>query len=262
MLIVLKYGGNAMSAPDADDPLLDDIATRFRAGDRVLLVHGGGPQIDAALATSGVSKQRVYGLRITDAATLAITESVLCGTVNKALVRALARRGVPAAGISGQDCGTLVARFAEPIAGVALGYVGEIESVGTRLLDALLGAAIVPVVAPLGVTRDGVQALNVNADSSAGAIAGALAADAYVIVTNVDRVRRVPSDAASGIASLTATEAQAYLEAGTFEGGMRPKILSALDALERGAHSAIVSGSGPGALTRALAGEGTTIVRG
>lgn len=251
-----------MSAPDAADPLLDDIAERVRAGDDVVLVHGGGPQIDAALATSGVPTERVRGLRITDAATLAITESVLCGTVNKALVRALARRGVVAAGFSGQDAATLVAHAAEPIDGIALGFVGEIVSVGTNLLRALLGAGIVPVVAPLGVTEDASQALNVNADVSAGAVAGALGADAYVVVTNVERVRRVASDPGSAIASLTTSEARAYLDDGTFDGGMRPKMLSALDALARGARSAIICGSGPGALGRALAGHGTTVVWG
>ncbi len=250
-----------MAAPDAVDPLLDDIALRVRAGDRVVLVHGGGPQIDAALAKNGIVTQRVQGLRITDAATLEVTESVLCGSVNKALVRALARRGVVAAGISGEDAATLVARPVDAVDGIALGFVGEIESVGTGLLSALLGAGIVPVVAPLGITVDGRQALNVNADSSAGAIAGALAADAYVIVTNVERVRRVLSDPESGITTLTVSSAQAYLDDGTFDGGMRPKMLGALDALARGARSAVVCGSGPGALSRALAGDGTTLLR-
>jgi acetylglutamate kinase len=259
VLIVLKYGGNAMSAPEADDPLLDDIAERVRLGDGVVLVHGGGPHIDAALARSGVVTQRIDGLRITDAATLAVTESVLCGTVNKALVRALARRGIVAAGISGEDAGTLIAREMAPRAGVSLGFVGEIEAVRPALLRALLAARIVPVVAPLAVTADGLQALNVNADSSAGAIAGSLGADAYVIVTNVDRVRRVVSDPGSGMASLKVSDARAYLMDGTFDGGMVPKMESALDALTRGARSAIVCGSGPQALTNALAGAGTTI---
>ena len=251
-----------MASAATEDPLLDDIAERVRAGDRVVLVHGGGPQIDAALAKSGVVTHRVQGLRITDAATLAVTESVLCGTVNKTLVRALARRGVTAAGISGQDAATLIARTAAPIDGVALGFVGEIEAVGTTLLKALLSAKIVPVVAPLGITDDGTTALNVNADSSAGAIAGALRADAYVIVTNVERVRRHAADPLSGIAELTVSEAQAYLDDGTFDGGMRPKMHSALDALARGARSAIICGSGPGALSRAVKGDGTTLVPG
>jgi acetylglutamate kinase len=257
----LKYGGNAMAA-DGPDPLLDDIAARVAAGDRVVLVHGGGPQIDAALAERDIPTRRVAGLRVTDAATLAVTEAVLCGSVNKALVRALLRRGVLAAGVSGQDGLLLVARAAAPVAGESLGFVGEIERVEPAILRALLAAGMVPVVAPLGIVPGGATALNVNADTSAGAIAGALEADAYVIVTNLRQVRLVLDDPDSGIDMLTAAEARAYLDDGTFDGGMRPKMESALDALARGAKSAVICGSGPGALSRALDGNGTTIVSG
>ncbi|GAC1309603.1 MAG: acetylglutamate kinase [Vulcanimicrobiaceae bacterium] len=259
MLIVLKFGGNAMTA--GDDPLLDDIAGRIAAGDRVVLVHGGGPQIDAALAERGIAGTRVGGLRVTDAATLGVTESVLCGTVNKALVRALVRRGVRAVGVSGQDGGSLVARAVPAIGGTSLGFVGEIVEVRPRLLRALLDAGFLPSVAPLGIAADATTAYHVNADTAAGAIAGALAADAYVVVTNVDRVRRDLHDPTSGIERLTVAEARAYLADGTFDGGMKPKMESALHALAAGARSAIVAGSGDGALGRALAGEGTTIVR-
>ncbi|MBD5606763.1 MAG: acetylglutamate kinase [Candidatus Eremiobacteraeota bacterium] len=259
MLIVLKYGGNAMAAPSAEDPLLDDVAERVAGGDRVVLVHGGGPQIDAALEERGIVTHRVAGLRVTDAATLAVTESVLCGTVNKAIVRALLVRGALAAGLSGQDGALLEAR---PLAidGRSLGYVGEIVRVIPRVLHALLDAGFVPVIAPLGITRDGATALNVNADTAAGAIAGALGADAYVVVTNVPRVRRLVDDPATEIARLTIAEAHAYLADGTFDGGMRPKMESALDALAAGAASAVICGGGRGALSRALDGHGTTIV--
>ncbi len=257
--IVLKYGGNAMAAPGEADPLLDDVAARVAAGDRVVVVHGGGPQIDAALALRGLAPLRVRGLRVTDGATLDVTEMVLCGATNKALVRALARRGARAAGISGQDGRTLVARDAPPIDGIALGFVGEIERVDASLVIALLSAGFVPVVAPLGISASSEHAYNINADTAAGAIAGALRADAYVVVTNVARVRRVVSDPASGIARLTVAEAAALLEDGTFDGGMRPKMQSALDALARGARSAIICGGGAGALERGLRGEGTTV---
>ena len=259
MLIVLKYGGNAMAAPDFPDYLLDDIATRVGVGDRVVLVHGGGPYIDAALAERRIVTERVGGLRITDAATLAVTEHVLCGTVNKALVRALWMRNVRASGISGQDGRLIVARRVAPVGGVSLGFVGEIVRVYPAVIEGLLVADMVPVIAPLGISEDYSHALNINADIAAGAIAGALGADAYVVVTNVDRVRRVAGDPSTGIASLTAHEARAYLADGTFDGGMIPKMESVLDALERGARRAVIAGSGPGALGRALAGGGTTI---
>ena len=261
VLIVLKYGGNAMGAA-GEDPLLDDVATRVAAGDRVVLVHGGGPQIDAELAERSIPTVRVDGLRVTDAATLAATERVLCGTVNKALVRALVLRGVRAAGVSGQDDALLVARRATARDGTSLGFVGEIVEVRPELLAVLLDAGIVPVVAPLAIAADSTSALNVNADTAAGAIAGALQADAYVIVTNVARVLRDVADPASGIERLTTAQARAYLADGTFDGGMRPKMESALDALARGARTALVAGPGPGALAGALAGNGTTIVDG
>ncbi len=250
-----------MAALEGADPLLDDVASRIRKGDHVVLVHGGGPQIDAALVERGIGQERVAGLRVTDAATLAVTESVLCGSVNKALVRALLRRGVRAAGVSGQDASLLVARPIGEVEGRDLGFVGEITNVRPSVIEALLAVRLTPVVAPLGLSLDGRTALNINADTAAGAIAGALGADAYVVVTNVDRVRLRVDDPGSGIARLTDGEARRYLADGTFDGGMRPKMESALDALTRGARSAVIAGSGPGALTRALAGEGTTVVR-
>src|SRR5271166_2295371 len=163
MLLVIKYGGNALAAPGHSDPLLDEVALRVRERDLVVLVHGGGPQIDAALAERGIAERRVDGLRVTDAKTLAVTESVLCGTVNKALVRALLARGVRAAGVSGQDGPLLVAR---PIESRTLGYVGEIETVRTAILEGLFAVRLTPVVAPLAVTTDAATALNVNADTA------------------------------------------------------------------------------------------------
>lgn len=249
-----------MAAPGSPDPLLDDIAVRVAQGDRVVVVHGGGPQIDVALVERNIVATRVGGLRVTDAATLQVTESVLCGNVNKALVRALWSRGVRAAGVSGQDGRLLVARAMAPVDGVSLGYVGEITAVHPAVIEGLLVAHLTPVVAPLAIAEGYGHAYNVNADTAAGAIAGALGADAYVVVTNVERVRRVSGDASTGIARLTAAEAREYLARGAFDGGMIPKMKSALDALDRGARRAIIAGSGRGALARALAGGGTTVV--
>jgi acetylglutamate kinase len=262
VLIVLKYGGNAMATPGDADPLLDDIVERARAGDRIVLVHGGGPQIDAALAERHIVTQRIDGQRVTDAATLAVTEAVLCGSVNKALVRELARRGVPAAGISGQDGNLLEARRLCSASGESLGFVGDIVLVRPALLEALLEGGFIPVVAPLGLETGSGSALNINADASAGAIAGALHADAYVVVTNVERVRRVLDDPSTGLDRVSPAQAQAFLDDGTFDGGMRPKIQSALAALASGARSAIVCGGGAGALSGALAGNGTIIADG
>jgi acetylglutamate kinase len=260
MLLVLKYGGNAMGSPADPDPILDDCAERVRAGDWLIIVHGGGPQIDAELERLGVPQRRIDGLRVTDATTLAVTESVLCGKVNKALVRAATARRMEAVGISGQDGRLLVAERAGDARGGSLGFVGRITEVNTRPLTALLEQGFVPIVAPMGISADACTALNINADTAAGAIAGALRADAYVVVTNVDRVRADVSDPRTAIARMDTKDAEKFLASGAFDGGMRPKMRSAIDALGAGARQAFICGTGPHALTRALEGQATTLI--
>ena len=137
--LVVKYGGNAMAGPaGGPDPLLAEVAARWNGGQAVVLVHGGGPEIDAALAQRGVASERIDGQRVTDATTLEVTEAVLCGSLNKRLVRACTMLGLPAVGISGEDGGTLVARRAKGINGEDLGYVGEIACVEPKLIQTLL----------------------------------------------------------------------------------------------------------------------------
>ena len=257
--LVVKYGGNAMVL-GAPDPTLDELASLHRAGTPVVLVHGGGPMIDAELRERGLGQIRIAGLRVTDAAALEIVERILCGTVNKALVRALAQRGVTAVGISGEDGGMLRAPYARA-EGQSLGFVGEIPAVDPALIVAILAAGMLPVIAPLALSLDDSSALNVNADNAAGAIAGALQAEAYVVITNVARVLRDVSDAASAIERLTVADAKRWVADGSFSGGMRPKIVGALDALHRGARRAIIVGARRGAINEALQGAGTEIVR-
>jgi len=259
VLIVLKYGGNAMAAEGADDPTLDEVAALAARGERVALVHGGGPQIDAELHAKAIDEVRIQGLRVTGPETRDVVEYVLCGTVNKALVRALARRGVRAVGISGQDGALLGARRAGVLGGVDLGYVGEIAGVDPSPARALLEAGFVVVVAPLALDVQGGGALNVNADTAAGALAGALRADAYVVITNVAGVRRDRDDADSVIARLTTAEAEAFIADGTFTDGMIPKMRAAIAAVRTGARRAVVAGAGYGAIDAALRGLGTEL---
>jgi acetylglutamate kinase len=255
MLVVLKYGGNAMVA-EGPDPVLDDVAALVAGGDSVVLVHGGGPQIDAALAERGIAEPRVAGLRVTGAAARDVVEAVLCGTVNKALVRALGRRGVRAVGISGQDGGLVTSVRIGDVEGTDLGFVGDAPFVVPAVLEALLAAGFVPVVAPLAIDPVSGAALNVNADTVAGAIAGALQADAYVVITNVDGVRRQIDDPASVLERITLAEARGYLADGTFSGGMIPKARAAIAAVEAGAKRALI-GSG---VRAALSGRATAVV--
>jgi acetylglutamate kinase len=171
----VKYGGNAMATPPrAADPLLDEIASLHKWGEAIVLVHGGGPEIDAALAQRGIQTMRIEGQRVTGAATLAVTEAVLCGTINKRIVRALQSLGVNAVGLSGQDAKTLVARRLRASNGEDLGYVGEIANVNTTLIESLLASRLLPVIAPLAIEETLANALNVNADAAAGAVAAAL----------------------------------------------------------------------------------------
>ncbi|HEY1726977.1 MAG TPA: acetylglutamate kinase [Candidatus Baltobacteraceae bacterium] len=258
MLLLVKYGGNAMQGLEAD-PVLADLASLVGEGHRVVLVHGGGPAIDAALKERGIVEKRIAGLRMTGRASLDVVEYVLCATVNKALVRALCGLGLAAVGISGEDGPTLIARQSPPQGGESLGFVGEVEEVRPALIDALLEHRFVPVVAPLGVARDGSTAYNINGDTAAGALAGALRADAFVAVTDVPKILRHIEDPNSAIDVLTAGEAKEWRTVGSLAGGMIPKVDSALDALRHGAKRAIVAGAGPEAIRRALAGAGTEL---
>lgn len=241
-ILVVKYGGNAMSAEASgpgplSDPVLREIAGRWAAGTRIVLVHGGGPEIDRALAQHGIPTRRIEGMRVTDAATLESTEAVLCGTINKRLVRDCTALGIPAAGISGEDGKTLVAGRLLPESGADLGFVGEVLACNPKLLRALLGAGFLPVVAPLAIATDAAHAYNVNADLAAAAIAGALKADAFIMLTNVPRVLRDRNDPASGIDRLTLAEARAFATSVACEGGMKPKIDAAIVAIENGSRS-------------------------
>jgi acetylglutamate kinase len=260
MLIVLKYGGNAMTA-GAEEPVLDELARLALTGTSVVLVHGGGPQIDAALREKGIPEERIEGLRVTSAAARDVVEAVLCGSVNKDLVRGLLARGTRAFGFSGQDGALLTARRMR-LAGGDLGFVGEPAAVDAALLHGILDLGLLPVIAPLGLDVEASAALNLNADTAAGAIAAALQADAYVVLTNVAGVRRDRNDPASVIPRLTVAEAGAFLADGTFSDGMRPKMRAAIEAVRGGARRAVIGAAEPGGIGAALAGRGTELVLG
>ena len=258
--LVVKYGGNAMAGPaGGPDPLLAEVAARWRSGQAVVLVHGGGPEIDAALAQRGLASDRIDGQRVTDATTLEVTEAVLCGSLNKRLVRACTMLGLPAAGISGEDGGTLIARRAKGINGKDLGYVGEIVRAEPRLIQTLLAAGFLPVVAPLAIARDASHAYNVNADLAAGAIAAALQADAFVLVTNVARVLRNVDDPTSGIDRLTADQASVFAHTSACRNSMKPKLLAAAAAARNGATAAYICAVTANPISSALSGNCTIV---
>ena len=253
MRLVVKYGGNAITG---DDNVLRELAQRARNGDACVLVHGGGPMIAAALARAGVSSRFVEGLRVTDEAAMEIVEGVLCATVNKDLVRRLQACGARAVGISGQDAGLLRARSIRR----ELGRVANDVLVDPVLLEALLERGFLPVVSPVAIGDDG-RAYNVNADVSAGAIAGALAADAYVVLTDVDGVRADPEDPTSVARTLDLAELARWRAEGRLQGGMIPKIEGAERAARDGALRVSIASVAPHRpVEAALAGGGTRIV--
>jgi acetylglutamate kinase len=255
---VIKYGGNAMGGV-VDDALLREIAALRAAGHAVILVHGGGPEIDQALEQRGLTTSRVDGLRITDAAALEVAESVLCATANKRLVRACLQRDIPAVGISGQDGGLIRVRPAVSPSGYDLGFVGEVVSVDPSLLNALLHGGYVPIVSPIAVDMRAEHAYNVNADTVAGAIAAAVKAVAYIAITNVERVLRNPADPSSAIDAFSLADALHFATSEACASGMRPKMLAAIDAVAGGAARAYICGAKPGAISAALAGDATVI---
>jgi acetylglutamate kinase len=259
--IVVKYGGNAMVPGSAagDDPLLAEIGALREDGSAVAVVHGGGPEIDSALAARGIETARIAGMRVTDAATLGVTEAVLCGTVNKRIVRAALSLGIPAVGLSGQDAGMLVAGAEVGTGGEDLGYVGRVISADVRLLRALLDAGFLPIVAPLAVAADGSHAYNVNADLAAAALASALRADVFVAVTNVPRVLRDPSDPSSGIAAFTPEDALSFAADDGCRSSMKPKLRAAACAVRDGVSIAYICCAKPDAIASALRGDATVI---
>jgi acetylglutamate kinase len=259
--VVVKYGGNAMAEPLAQpaDPILTEIAALWRSGSAVVLVHGGGPDIDRALAQRGIVTQRVDGMRVTDGAALEVTEAVLCGQVNKRLVRQCLALGLPAVGISGEDGRMLIAERAFGSNGTDLGYVGAIAAVDAQLLQALLDAGFLPVVAPLAVARDASQAYNVNADLAAGAIATALRANAFVAVTNVPRVLRELGDPSSGIERLTPDEAFSFASTDACSASMKPKVAAAATAARDGVEASYICSAKPNAIASALNGDATIV---
>lgn len=230
--VVIKYGGHAMDKPELSEAFAADLTRLAAQGMRLVVVHGGGPQISALLNRLHVESRFVNGLRVTDAACMEAVEMVLCGQVNKAVVSALARHGARAAGISGRDGNLLLARRKHP----DLGLVGDVEAVDPSLPRCLLDAGFVPVIAPVASGSEG-EALNINADTAAGALAGALEADYFVLISDVPGVLDAQGRLISG---LSRAEITRLIDQGVISGGMIPKVEACLNALDAGCGRALI----------------------
>ncbi|MFZ9696857.1 MAG: acetylglutamate kinase [Ilumatobacteraceae bacterium] len=230
--VVVKYGGNALSGTEHADPLdvfAQDIVMLRAVGIRPVVVHGGGPQINAMLERLGVKSEFRDGRRVTDEATMQVVRMVLTGEVNPSIVSAISSRGGRAVGLSGADDGmiSVVQRDA------GLGFVGDVTGLRTAVLEQLLDDGCIPVIATIGVDAGG-QTYNINADSVSAAVAGALGAAKLLYLTDIDGLRRDVNDATSLISKLTATELKGLLGDGTIAGGMIPKAESCLEAVQLG----------------------------
>ncbi|MCQ8240287.1 acetylglutamate kinase [Rhizosaccharibacter radicis] len=266
--IVVKYGGHAMGEAALAEAFGHDIALLKLVGVNPVVVHGGGPQINAMLERLAIRSQFVDGLRITDAAMVDVIEMVLSGSVNKQVAELVNRAGALAVGISGKDGGLIRARkltrtVRDPDSRIErvldLGFVGEPERIDTRVLYALSGSGLIPVIAPVGQGADG-QTYNINADTAAGAVAGALNATRLLMLTDVPGVL---DENKQLIPELTAEQARRGIESGMISGGMIPKVETCLEAVRAGARAAVIlDGRVPHAVLLELftsAGPGTII---
>ena len=249
-----------MTDPVAAEQLMREVVALSRDGMRIILVHGGGPEIDRMLARVGIEPKKVQGLRVTDAATMEIVEMVLAGRVNKGLVSLLNRHGGRAIGLSGRDARVVRATKKE-IQQADLGLVGTVEGVDGELLTTLMQGGLLPVLCSVAEDSEG-RALNINADEIAAAVAVALKADILALLTDVPGVLRAYPDPASRIERMSAAETEALLRSGTIDKGMIPKLSSCVAVVRQGVGEArILDGMKPELLRAALetGALGTTI---
>jgi acetylglutamate kinase len=260
--IGVKYGGAAMTDASRKDAVMRDLALLSRCGVRITLVHGGGPEIDAMLRRIGKEALFIDGLRHTDAETMDVVSMVLAGKVNKGLVCLLCAAGGRAVGLCGADGAML--RVRKRRGAPELGFVGEILRTDADLLELLLSRGFIPVVATIGADDRG-GLFNINADTAAAALAGALRAETLILMTDVKGVLTDVGDEASLLETLRTGEARDLIARGVVRGGMIPKILCCVAAVEEGGlkEAAIVDGRVPHAVLRALSpgSGGTRLVR-
>jgi acetylglutamate kinase len=269
-IVVVKYGGHAMGEEDMAKSFARDIVLMEQTAINPVVVHGGGPQIGEMLKRLGIKSQFAGGLRVTDAATIEIVEMVLAGSINKQIVGFINGAGGKAVGLCGKDGNMVVARKAsrtmiDPDSNIEkmidLGFVGEPERVDVTVLNQILGRDLIPVLAPLATSREGVT-YNVNADTFAGAIAGALRAKRLLLLTDVPGVLDKSN---SLIKELSTDEARRLIADGTISGGMIPKVETCIYALEAGVEGVVIlDGKVPHAVLLELLtdhGAGTLMTR-
>ena len=256
-IVVIKLGGHAMGHDAAMAGFARDVVLMRHVGINPVIVHGGGPMINEMLERLGITSEFVDGKRVTPAATMDVVEMVLSGTVNKRIVQAINDQGGKAVGLSGKDARLITCDQTDP----ALGYVGTPRDIDTDILTHLFAAGMIPVIAPLGA-GDGGQTYNINGDTVAGAIAGALHADRLLLLTDVAGVK---DEGGKVLINLSPAQVHDLTKDGTIAGGMIPKTQTALAALEQGVLACVIlDGRAPNACLLELFTEhgAGTLIRG
>ncbi len=234
-VVVVKYGGNAMVNEQLKQQVMQDIVLLWLIGVKVVLVHGGGPEINDLTARLGKKPEFVDGLRVTDKETVDIVQMVLAGKVNKTLVNLLEMHGGKAIGISGMDGRLIEAK----VKNEKLGFVGEITHIHIKPVEDLLEKGYIPVISTLGCDRKG-NTYNINGDTAAAHIAGALNAERLILMTDVAGILRDKDDPATLIPELTIAQAEELFQNGVISGGMIPKVECCVEAIGKGVKNAII----------------------
>lgn len=234
-IVVVKYGGNAMTDEKLKEEVMQDIVLLSLIGVKIVLVHGGGPEIDKTMKKLGKKPTFIDGLRVTDKETMDIVQMVLTGTVNKTLVNMLGAKGGKAIGISGMDGKLIVAKQKDE----KLGYVGEITKINIEPVQNLLDNGFIPVISTIGCDEDG-NAYNINGDTAAAYIAGALKASNLILMTDIAGILRDINDPSSLIEKLTVSEAQKLYQEGVVTKGMIPKVGCCIGAIGMGVEQVVI----------------------
>lgn len=233
--VVVKYGGNAMINPDLKQQVMDDIVLLWLIGVKVVLVHGGGPEISSMMDKLGKKPEFVDGLRVTDKETVDIVQMVLAGKVNKTLVTLLEHRGGKAIGLCGMDGNLIQAKMKNP----KLGYVGEVTKINIQSVSDLLEKGYIPVISTLGCDEDG-NAYNINADTAAAHIAGALGAERFILMTDIAGILKDKDDPSTLIPEISLSEADQLFDSGVISAGMIPKVQCCVTAIKAGVKNVVI----------------------
>ncbi len=242
--VVVKFGGHAMGDDKLSEAFAKDIVYLKQSGVNPIVVHGGGPQIAAMLKKLEIKSEFVQGLRVTDKPTVEVVEMVLAGAINKDIVTAINRQGGKAVGISGKDANLMIAKriteMPDPTSNlmkaVDIGYVGDPIEINPQVVDVISKSDLIPVIAPIGMSRDG-ETLNINADTFASALAARLKAKRLLLLTDVEGVLDKNGKL---IPELTIEEARALIRDGTITGGMIPKIEGCIEVVEAGVEAVVI----------------------